>query len=87
MEVKTLQGGSGRTWQADTPQVIRIWKAPADAGPVKYVTVTEKGELVRAFKTLAEIREYHKHSIDCGAAVLKRELHNVYTPHSRKGGA
>lgn len=87
MGVKTLQDGSGRTWQEDMPQVIRIWKAPADAGPVKYVTVTEKGELVRTFRTLAEIREYHKHSIDCGAAVLKRELHNVYTPHSRKGGA
>ena len=70
--------------QEDTPQIIRIWKAPADAEPVRYVTVSDKGELVRTFRTLAEIREYHKHSIDCGAAVLKRELQNVYTPHSRK---
>lgn len=63
------------------PQIIRVWRAPAGRA-ARYCTVTEAGDLVRYFESLAEIRKHYKHSIDCGAAVLKRELQNTYKPRT-----
>ena len=63
-------------------QVIRIWKTPKEA-EANYITVTESGEMLRAWRTLAEIRAYYDHAIKAGTITLQRELDKTYKPKSR----
>ncbi len=65
--------------QEQEKQIIRVWRA-IPGRPAKYCTVTETGELVRYFESLAAIRAYYKHAIESGAAEIKRELQNTYKP-------
>ena len=64
------------------PQIIKIWKAPKGT-EAKYITVTESGELLQAWESLAAIRERYGHAVKTGGAILQRELDKVYQPVKR----
>lgn len=60
-------------------QIVKIWKAPEWA-EANYVTVTGSGEMLQAWRTLAEIRAYYDHAIKAGTVTLQRELNKTYRP-------
>lgn len=60
-------------------QIVKIWKAP-EWTEANYITVTESGEMLQAWRTLAEIRAYYDHAIKAGTITLQRELDKVYQP-------
>ena len=58
-------------------KTVRIWKAPKGV-EARYVTVTEKGQLIRAYRKLSDIRKDYRFEIRMGLIWLKRELDHTW---------
>ena len=59
---------------------VRVWKAPKNEHGAKYVTVDAHGNLIYAYKKLADIRKQYKVELELGFIEIKRELDRVYDP-------
>ena len=57
--------------------VVRIWKAPKGV-EARYVTLTECGQLIHAYRKLSDIRKDYRFEIRNNMIVLKRELDQVW---------
>ena len=58
-------------------KVVRIWKAPKDK-ETRYVTVTEGGQLINAYRKLSDIRKDYRVEIGYGLIELRRELNRTW---------
>ena len=63
--------------------MIRVWKAPKNEHGAKYVTVDEHGNLIYAYKKLADIRKQYKVELELGFVEIKRELDHVWEPNNK----
>ena len=64
-------------------KTVQIWKAPKGV-EARYVTVTEKGQLIRAYRKLSDIRKDYCFEIRHNMIGLKRELDHVWPRETEK---
>ena len=64
-------------------KTVKIWKAPKGV-EARYVTVTEKGQLIRAYRKLSDIRKDYCFEIRHNMIGLKRELDHVWPRETEK---
>lgn len=60
--------------------IIYIWRAPA-GHEARYVTVTERGELLAAYKKLSDISAYYRKIYGRGKIELVRQLEKTWKPN------
>lgn len=64
-------------------KVVRIWKAPKGK-EARYVTVTEGGQLINAYRKLSDIRKDYHFEISYGRIELRRELDRTWGENENK---
>ena len=66
--------------------IINVMRAPEDS-PAKYVTVSQSGQILNAWKKLSDISAYYRaiYGRNAGDKIeLVRQLNKTWTPDKRK---